>query len=110
MPSVVPINRKCWCCDWPIGDILVPHRVPPKGCVITAGLRLLTYIFSEIKVYFSSRGFLDIEKSVILELKGVKVIRSYRDFFQLIIDFFQLMIHFIWREWHNSSRSSVQKT
>ena len=26
----VPINRKCWCCDWPIGDILVPHRVPPR--------------------------------------------------------------------------------
>ena len=81
VPSVVSINRKCWCCDWPIGDILVPHRVPLKGCVITAGLRLVTYIFSEIKVYFSSRGFLDIENSVLLELKGVKVIRSYRDFF-----------------------------
>ena len=50
-------------------------------------MRLLTYTFSEIKVYFSSRGFLDIEKSVLLELKGVKVIRSYRDFFQLIRDF-----------------------
>ena len=95
MPSAMPINRKCWCCDWPIVDILVPHRVPPKGCVITAGLRLVTYIFSEIKVYFFSRGFLDIEKSVLLELKGVKVIRSYRDFFQLIRDFFQLMIHFV---------------
>ena len=66
----------------------------PKGSVITAGLRLLTYTFSEIKVFFS-RGFLDIEKSVLLELKGVKVIRSYRDFFQLIRDFFQLMIHFV---------------
>ena len=86
MPSAVPINRKCWCCDWPIGDILVPHRVPPKGSVITVGLRLLTYTFSEIKV-FSSRGFLDIEKSALLELKGVKVIRSYRDFFQLMIHF-----------------------
>ena len=53
------------------------------------------YTFLEIKVYFSSRGFLDIEKSVLLELKAVKVIRSYRDFFQLIRDFFQLMIHFI---------------
>ena len=97
MLSVVPINRKCWCCDWPIGDILVPHRVPPKGSVITAGLRLLTYTFLEIKVFFSSRGFLDIEKSVLLELelKGVKIIRSYRDFFQLIRDFFQLMIHFV---------------
>ena len=83
MPSAVPINHKCWCCDWPIGDILVQHHVPPKGSVITAGLWLLTYTFLEIKV-FSSRGFLDIEKSVILELKGVKVIRSYRDFFQII--------------------------
>ena len=68
---------------------------PPKGSVITARLRLLTYTFSEIKVYFSSRGFLVIEKSVLLELKGVKVIRSYRDFFQLIRYFFQLMIHFV---------------
>ena len=48
----VPINRKCWCCDWPIGDILVPHRVPPKGIVITAGSRLPTYTFSEIKFFF----------------------------------------------------------
>ena len=53
-------------------------------------MRLLTYTFSEIKVYFSSRGFLDIEKSVLLELKGVKVIRSYRDFFQLIRDFLRI--------------------
>ena len=81
VPSAVPINRKCWCCDWPIGDILVPHCVLPKFSVITAGLRLLTYTFSEIKIYFSSREFLDIEKSALLELKGVKVIRSYRDFF-----------------------------
>ena len=66
---------------------------PPKGIVITAGSRLPTYTFSEIK-FFSSRWFLDIEKSVLLELKGVKIIRSYRDFFQLIRDFFQLMIHF----------------
>ena len=88
MPSAMPINRKCWCYDWPIADILVPHRVPLKDSVITAGFRLLTYTFSEIKVYFSSRGFMDIEKSVLLELKGVKVIRSYRDFFQLIRDFF----------------------
>ena len=95
MPNVVPINHKCWCCDWPIGDIHVPHHVPLKGTVITTRLRLLTYTFSEIKVYFSSRGFLDIEKSVLLELKGVKVIRSYRDFFQLIRYFFQLMIHFV---------------
>ena len=75
----VPINRKCWCCDWPIGDALVQHRVPPKGSVITAGSRLPTYTFSEIK-FFSSSGFLDIEKSVLLELKGVKIIMSYRDF------------------------------
>ena len=52
------------------------------------------YIFRN-KDFFSSRGFLDIEKSVLLELKDVKVIRSYRDFFQLIRDFFQLMIHFV---------------
>ena len=59
------------------------------------------YIFQN-NVFFSSRWFLDIEKSVLLELKGVKVIRSYRDFFQLIRyffqlirDLFQLMIHFI---------------
>ena len=50
---------------------------PPKGSVITAGSRLPTYTFSEIKFFFSSRGFLDIEKSVLLELKGVKIIRSY---------------------------------
>ena len=56
------------------------------------------YIFWN-KVFFSSRGFLDIEKSVLLELKGVKVIRSYRDFFQLIRDFFQLMIHFVCFIW-----------
>ena len=66
------------------------RTVPPWKAVITAGLRLLTYTFSEIKVYFSFRGFLDIEKSVLLELKGVKVIRSYRDFFQLIRDFLRI--------------------
>ena len=27
----VPINLKYWCCDWPIGDVLVPHRVPRKA-------------------------------------------------------------------------------
>ena len=44
------------------------------------------------KVFFSSRWFLDIDqKSVLLELKGVKIIRSYRDLFQLIRDFFQLI-------------------
>ena len=90
VPSAVPINRKCWCCDWPIGDILVPHRVPPKGIVITAGSRLPTYTFSEIK-FFSSRWFLDIEKSVLRELKGVKIIKSYRDLFQLIGYFSQLI-------------------
>ena len=47
------------------------------------------YIFRN-KGFFSSRGFLDIEKSVLLELKGVKVIRSYRDFFQLIRDFLRI--------------------
>ena len=48
------------------------------------------YIFRN-KVFFSSRWFLDIEKSVLLELKGVKIIRSYRDLFQLIRDFYQLI-------------------
>ena len=74
--------------------------------------------------------------SVLLELKGVKVIRSYREFFQLIRDFLRIndtfrlfyMISLLfarvinlervapvgwslsfWREGHNSSRSSVQK-
>jgi hypothetical protein len=48
------------------------------------------YIFRN-KLFFSSRWFLDIEKSVLLELKGVKIIRSYRDLFQLIRDFSQLI-------------------
>ena len=47
------------------------------------------YIFRN-KSLFSSRGFLDIEKSVLLELKGVKIIRSYRDFFQLLRDFLRI--------------------
>ena len=42
------------------------------------------YIFRN-KVFFSSIWFLDIEKSVLLELKGVKIIRSYRDFVFYII-------------------------
>ena len=48
------------------------------------------YIFRN-KVFFSSRWFLDIEKSVLVELKGVKIIRSYRYLFQLIRDFSQLI-------------------
>ena len=47
-----PINRKYWCCDWTISDVLVQHRVPPKGSVITAWSRLPTYTFSEIKFFF----------------------------------------------------------
>ena len=31
----VRINRKCWCCDQPISDILVTHRVSPKCSAIT---------------------------------------------------------------------------
>ena len=42
------------------------------------------------KVFFSTRRFLDIEKSVRLKLKGVKIIRTYRDLFQLIRYLFQL--------------------
>ena len=52
---------------------------------------LPTYTFSEIKFYFSTRWFLDIEKSVRLKLKGVKIIRRYRDLFQLIRYLFQLI-------------------
>jgi len=95
MTSAVPINRKCWCCDWPIGDILVPHRVPPERQYHHRRVEVTDIYIFRNKSFFSSRGFLDIEKSVLLELKGVKVIRSYRDFFQLIRDFFQLMIHFV---------------
>ena len=87
MPSAVPINHKCWCCDWPIGDILVPHRVPPERQCHHRRVEVTDIYIFRIKVYFSSRGFLDIEKSVLLELKGVKVIRSYSDFFQLMIHF-----------------------
>ena len=47
------------------------------------------YIFRN-KV-FSTRWFLDIEKSVRLKLKGVKIIRRYRDLFQLIRYLFQLI-------------------
>ena len=48
---------------------------------VATGL-LVTYLYSTVPIneFFSSRGFLDIEKSVLLELKGVKIIRSYRDF------------------------------
>ena len=49
------------------------------------------YIFRN-KVFFSSRWFLDIDqKSVRLKLKGVKIIRRYRDLFQLIRYLFQLI-------------------
>jgi len=43
------------------------------------------------KVFFSTRRFLDIEKSVRLKRKGVKIIRTYRDLFQLIRYLFQLI-------------------
>ena len=68
---------------------------PPKGSVITAGSRLPIYTFSEIKFFFSSRWFLDIKKKVLLELKGVKIIRSYWDFFQLIRDFIFLYVFIV---------------
>ena len=44
-----------------------------------------------LKIFLASRWFLDIEKSVRLKLKGVKIIRIYRDLFQLIIYLFQLI-------------------
>ena len=49
------------------------------------------YIFRNKVFFLSFRWFLDIEKIVLLELKGVKIIRSYRYLFQLIRDFSQLI-------------------
>ena len=71
VPSAVPINRKCWCCDWPIGDILVPHHVPPERQCHHRRVEITDIYIFRNKCFFSSRGFLDIEKSVLLELKGV---------------------------------------
>ena len=31
----VRINRKCWCCDQPIGDVLIMHHVSPKCSATT---------------------------------------------------------------------------
>ena len=50
----IRINRKCWCCDQPIGYFLVPHRVSLKGSAITAGPMLTTYTCSEIKIFLTS--------------------------------------------------------
>ena len=87
----VPINHKCWCCDWPISDVLIPHRVPPERQCHHRRVEVTDIYIFRNKGFFSSRGFLDIEKCVLLELKGVKVIRSCRDLFQLIRDLFQLI-------------------
>ena len=62
------------------------HRtMSPRKAVSSS--TLMTYTFSEIN-FFSCRWFLDIEKRVRLKLKGVKIIRSYRDLFQLIYSSF----------------------
>ena len=67
--TVSPLERQCH-----------HHRVKVTGI----------YIFQII--FFSSRWFLDIDqKSVRLKLKGVKIIRRYRDLFQLIRYLFQLV-------------------
>ena len=44
----VRINRKCWCCDQPIGDVLITHCVSPKCSATTVEWRLTTYTCFEI--------------------------------------------------------------
>ena len=53
----VRINRKCWCCDQPICDVLIAHRVSPKCSVITVEWRLTTYTCFEIKIFKLLDGF-----------------------------------------------------
>ena len=58
------------------------RTVSPRKAVSSPQGRGYRHIhFSKIKFFFSSRWFLDIEKSVLLELKGVKIIRRYKDLF-----------------------------
>ena len=47
----IRINRKCWCCDQPIGDVLIAHRVSPKCSAIIVEWRLTTYTYFEIKIF-----------------------------------------------------------
>ena len=49
----VRINRKCWCCDKPISDVLIMHRVSPKCSAITVEWRLTMYIYFVIKIFLS---------------------------------------------------------
>ena len=66
MPSVVfPLPKNVGVATGLLVTYLYSTVSPPKGSVITAGSRLPTYTFSEIKFFFSSRGFLDIEKGIL---------------------------------------------
>ena len=47
----VRINRKCWCCNQPIGDVHIAHRMSPKCSAITGEWRLTTYTYFEIKIF-----------------------------------------------------------
>ena len=47
----VRINRKCWCCDQPIGDVLITHHVSPKYSATTVEWRLTTFTCFEIKIF-----------------------------------------------------------
>ena len=47
----VRIKQKYWCCDQPIGEVLIAHRISPKGSAITAGWRLMTFTYFEIKIF-----------------------------------------------------------
>ena len=53
----VRINRKCWCCDQPISDVLITHHVSPKYSATTVEWRLTTYTCFEIKIFLASRWF-----------------------------------------------------
>ena len=53
----VRINHKCWCCDQPIGDVFITHRVSPKCSATTVEWRLTTYTCFEIKIFEASRWF-----------------------------------------------------
>ena len=47
----VRINRKCWCCDQPIDDVLITHRISPKYSAIAVDWRLTMYTCFEIKIF-----------------------------------------------------------
>ena len=47
----VRINRKCWCWDQSIGDVLITHRVSPKCSATTVEWRLTTYTYFKINIF-----------------------------------------------------------